>query len=245
MNPVIIVAAILPIVVALTDRGDSGFAVALDLVSWGIFLTDYVVHVRLKPGFVRSKAGIFDLTIVVLTVPWYLLPPLDDTRILTLARLGRLGRIFLLSSKGSLLRQLGQRLGLAAAYAATLILCCAGVVRYTEPPSSGFDSFGDSVWWSMVTFSTVGYGDLVPVTTAGRISAVLLMLGGIALVGALAGSLGAFFTRTDIAEDAVGGSPDEESDDDPVLRELRSLREEVATLREQLDLTDRPSGEAG
>ena len=45
-------------------------------------------------------------------------------------------------------------------------------------------SFGDSVWWACVTMATVGYGDYYPVTVTGRILAVILMVGGIAIVGA-------------------------------------------------------------
>ena len=44
-------------------------------------------------------------------------------------------------------------------------------------------TFGDSIWWAIVTITTVGYGDLYPVTPPGRFYAVLLMAGGIAIVG--------------------------------------------------------------
>ena len=44
-------------------------------------------------------------------------------------------------------------------------------------------SFGDAVWWACVTISTVGYGDLAPVTTLGRVLAVVLMAGGLVIVG--------------------------------------------------------------
>ena len=43
----------------------------------------------------------------------------------------------------------------------------------------------DSLWWSVVTLTTVGYGDIYPVTTGGRVLAMLLMLGGVAIVSAI------------------------------------------------------------
>ena len=47
--------------------------------------------------------------------------------------------------------------------------------------------FGDALWWSIVTISTVGYGDSFPITTGGRIVAVLLILIGVGVFGYVAG----------------------------------------------------------
>jgi voltage-gated potassium channel len=231
MDPVVMVAAILPIVVALTERGQSGPAVWLDLGSWAVFIVDYLVRVRLRPDYWRSRLGVFDLVIVVLTAPWYLVPAFDGARILGLARLGRLVRMFMASTKGSVLRDLGRRLGSAAMYSLVLMACAALVIRATEPAESGFDSYGDALWWSMVTFTTVGYGDLFPVTAAGRLAAVMLMLGGVALIGALAGSLGSFFKQVDDADGADAATLDRTADDSTLLDEVRSMRAELEELR--------------
>lgn len=242
MDPVVMAAAILPIAVALTDRGESGPAVWLDLVSWLIFVADYLVRVRLRPGYWRSGIGVFDVVVVVLTAPWYLIPAFDGARILGLARLGRLARMFLVSTKGSVLRELGRRLGGAALYAAVLMVCCALVVRAVEPVGSGFGSFGDALWWSIVTFTTVGYGDVYPVTTAGRIVAVFLMLGGVALIGALAGSLGSFFTKVDDVDGADAEPLDRPAGTSELVEEIRTMRAELAELRTLVTEADRTAG---
>lgn len=55
-------------------------------------------------------------------------------------------------------------------------------------------SFGDALWWSIVTCTTVGYGDISPSTTIGRIVAIILMVFGISLIGMLTGAITMYFT---------------------------------------------------
>jgi voltage-gated potassium channel len=248
MNPVIIVAAILPIAVALTRRGESDPAVWLDLASWAVFVADFVVHLVLGRRYLRSKIGVFDLMIVVLTAPWYLIPGLGGARVAGIARLGRLARVLLVSSKNSMVRDLGGRMGRAALYSVALMATCAVIVRAAEPAESGFESFGVAMWWSIVTFTTVGYGDLYPETGTGRLAAVLLMVGGVALIGTLAGSLGSFFSAKDdlehagqAAEDAAAVAAvaavqraDDQASTALVLEEIAALRAEIAALRDTI-----------
>lgn len=192
--PVMLVAAILPIVVGLAGRKTGLW---IDLASWFVFVVDLVVHLRLRPSHLRTKLGVFDLVIVVLTAPWYLIPGFDNGRLLSLVRLGRLARVFLAGAQTQQLRALARRLGAAALSSIVLMVCCAVVVKAVEPASSGYETYGDALWWTVVTFTTVGYGDLFPVTGTGRLAGVLLMLGGIALIGSLAGTLGSFLSATD------------------------------------------------
>jgi voltage-gated potassium channel len=67
--------------------------------------------------------------------------------------------------------------------AATILSLVAAIVERLIDPA--FDSMGDALWWSVTTVSTVGYGDIVPESTAGRIAASVLMLTGLALIPTL------------------------------------------------------------
>lgn len=74
--------------------------------------------------------------------------------------------------------------------AATALICILlGAVAILDVerghPDANITSFGDAIWWAVVTSATVGYGDFYPVTVAGRLIAVALMIVGIALLGAI------------------------------------------------------------
>ena len=64
------------------------------------------------------------------------------------------------------------------------------LIRLVEP---GIVTAEDGIWWSLVTATTVGYGDIAPKTSLGRLIAVLLMLTGIGTLGMITGSIATFF----------------------------------------------------
>jgi voltage-gated potassium channel len=57
-------------------------------------------------------------------------------------------------------------------------------------------NIGDAFWWALVTVTTVGYGDVYPVTVEGKIIAGILMIAGIAIIGLLISTLGASFVES-------------------------------------------------
>jgi len=64
---------------------------------------------------------------------------------------------------------------------------------------------GDALWWAIVTVTTVGYGDLYPVTVEGRVVAVVLMVAGVGTFATLAGALASWFLAG--AGGGAGGPP--------------------------------------
>jgi voltage-gated potassium channel len=65
---------------------------------------------------------------------------------------------------------------------------------------SNIKNFGDGLWWAVTTVTTVGYGDRFPVTTEGRLLAVLLMVAGISLVGVITASVASWFVQMSVNE---------------------------------------------
>jgi voltage-gated potassium channel len=64
-------------------------------------------------------------------------------------------------------------------------------------------TFGDALWWSITTVTTVGYGDYTPVTAAGRFVAVALMIGGVTLLGVVTATLASWIVQRVAAEDTA------------------------------------------
>ncbi len=80
----------------------------------------------------------------------------------------------------------------------------AGLKVYFERHAVGptaIHSYGDALWWAVVTVTTVGYGDKIPMTGAGRVLATGLMLTGIGLVGALTATVASLFVQQQHTEE--------------------------------------------
>jgi voltage-gated potassium channel len=74
-------------------------------------------------------------------------------------------------------------------------------------PGATIRTFGDSVWWTCATLATVGYGDVTPVTPAGRTIAVGLMACGLALLGAVTGSFASWLMTVFATDEERAGPP--------------------------------------
>jgi len=72
------------------------------------------------------------------------------------------------------------------------------VVEKNNP--QGFNEIGNSLWWTIVTMTTVGYGDMAPQTLLGRIFAIIIMLSGISFIAIMTGTISSIFTSTRIME---------------------------------------------
>jgi voltage-gated potassium channel Kch len=81
------------------------------------------------------------------------------------------------------------RLTVVVTTVSTLIVLASGSALWLlerDRPNSTVRSWGDALWWSISTMTTVGYGDHVPVTTSGRLIGAAVMVAGVAVIGAVA-----------------------------------------------------------
>jgi voltage-gated potassium channel len=236
----IIVSAILPLVVV---PGPASLVdIVVGVVTWLVFVVDYVVHIRHLYRYGHTGFGRFDLFVVVATAPWFLIPALHAGEFVVLLRLARVARL-VMASRGA--RRLFDRLGRVVTVAIGVVIVGSLVAYHAEHPvNPEFATFGDALWWGIVTLTTVGYGDIVPQTTTGRWAAVIIMITGVAVLGVLAGSLASFFRLGENGNGAGSANgepatPAGTSSDGA----LQALAAEVVALRRQVEaLTQRLTG---
>lgn len=97
-------------------------------------------------------------------------------------------------------------------------------------PGASIDSYGEALWWSAVTVTTVGYGDYSPVTAVGRAIAVGLMVAGIALLGVITATLASWIVER-VGEQDDANQAATRAQVAELSRELAALRRELSAGR--------------
>lgn len=183
--------ATIPVVVLEAQGMSSPLLVAADWIIWLIFVAEFAA------GWTRrSDRGAYLrerwLSVAVIIVSFPPLPGLlSVARLAGLARLPGVLRLVVVAARGmgAVHTVFTHRAFLnALASTAVLILAAATLLILVEPHTVR-DDFGVAMWWALVTVTTVGYGDVVPASTAGRVAAVLLMFAGIGFVSTLGGAI--------------------------------------------------------
>lgn len=129
-----------------------------------------------------------------------LVPSIRGLRVLRLVRLLRLVRVFASVARAlTSVERLGRHRGLIwllVAWAAVMILSSIGLYAAEHGANSAVNEPLDALWWGIVTMTTVGYGDVYPITPEGRLAASVLMLLGIALFSAVTATITSFLLES-------------------------------------------------
>jgi voltage-gated potassium channel len=125
------------------------------------------------------------------------------------------------------------RKGMRPRYAAYLIIATwliaiivFGIVQRIVDPDT-YPTIWLSWWWAIQTVTTVGYGDVVPQQTAGKVIASLLMLGGLSFLSVLTATITSSFV-------ARRQRQNQERGDDPIMKELAAIGVRLESLEEEL-----------
>ncbi|MDR2564727.1 MAG: ion transporter [Bifidobacteriaceae bacterium] len=195
----------------------------VEVVSVGIFSVEYLLRLwtadLLYPDsspalarfrYVRSGMAVIDLVSIL---PFYLATlMLVDLRILRVLRLVRLARVFKLgryfeglATVGRVLRKSAPSLASSISVVVLLMIVASVLEYYAENRSQPelFDSAFAALWWAVATITTVGYGDVYPVTPVGQVIGAVIALLGVALVAIPTGIISAGF----VEERASGPRP--------------------------------------
>jgi len=178
-----------------------------DLVSVIIFTIEYIlrvwssnhdprykgsIHGRLR--YMLSPAALIDLLAIL---PFYIHVFVGlDLRILRVLRLMRFFRLFRLTAYTkatklvtNVFKSRFNELMLAFILTSFLIVIASCMVYFVEHPAqpNKFQSIPDTIWWAVVTLTTVGYGDMIPITILGKLFTIMILFAGVALLALPAG----------------------------------------------------------
>ena len=203
-----------------------------DTAICGVFLLDFLVSLARAPNRLRYLYtwGWIDL---VSSIP--LVGALRWGRVARVFRLLRLLRGFR-STKilaGFVLNRRAESAFLAVSLMTILIVTFSSIaiLQFETAPESNIQTPEDAFWWSLVTVTTVGYGDRFPISTGGRFIAAALMIVGVGLFGTFTGYVAKWFL-----------TPGEEAQD----KELESIRKKLEAVHQLLIVrAERPPNPPG
>ena len=208
------------------------------------FLLDFFLTFRAAPSkkdFFFKERGWLDL---IGSIPSFeIIVPYKLIGLLRLARLNRARRIARhlgVQRRGELLRDILKNRSKYASFLigllAIIVLTSASVLvlQFESAARNALITTGwDAVWYSIVTITTVGYGDYYPITIGGRITGIFIMITGVGIIGALASLMASLLigeSHSTAEEEAV-----EEERESALEKELTAIRAELSALRQLIE----------
>ncbi|WP_417264768.1 ion transporter [Brumimicrobium sp.] len=178
--------------------------IGIEWVITVLFTIEYILRIislRKPLSYVFSFMGIVDLLSIL---PSYLSLLVDGTESLMLLRSIRFLRIFRIlrlsrymlgaDILGDALKNSRHKIIVFLISMLTIVIILGGMMYVIEPAEAGFTSIPRSVYWAIITITTVGYGDITPVTPLGQALASFIMLFGYAIIAVPTGIVSSEFT---------------------------------------------------
>lgn len=188
------------------NAGYLRYFIALEWTFTAIFSLEYLLRIYSHPRPLRyftSFYGIIDLISILPTYLTFFVPGLQYLMSVRILRLLRIFRILKLTSfirnaqiiQSALINSI-HKLTVFIAAVLCLVLIIGTLIYVIEGPENGFTSIPLSIYWTIVTITTVGYGDITPKTSLGQILSSVVMLIGYALIAVPTGIVSAELSKS-------------------------------------------------
>lgn len=193
------------------------YFIVLDWVFFVLFSAEYLLRVYIEPrkrDFIFSFYGIIDLLAILPSL--FLVPGFRVLRILRFLRIFRIFKatrfILAVDRLGAALREIQQELLALVILSLMFVYLAACGIHFfeREVQPEAFGSILDSMWWSVVTLTTIGYGDVYPTTPGGRLFTALVALVGVGLIAIPSGLLASALTEARVEREQLEESEEDE-----------------------------------
>jgi voltage-gated potassium channel len=233
LEPLTLVAALLVIPLIVIEEGNYGetwdtIGVIVNWGTWLAFVAEAAIMLHVVPDRRRwLRDHPIDIAVIVLTPPF--LDALAPVRLLRLLRLLRLFRF------APVARTMLSAEGVRYAGILAVITVVAGGAAFADV-EHGYNT-AEGMYWAITTMTTVGYGDLSPATTEGRLLAVVVMAVGIGFVAVLTGAIAERFLAREVEEEVEQVEADLDDATSAIVVELRAMQRRLADM--EVALKDR------
>ncbi|MCD4736442.1 MAG: ion transporter [Bacteroidales bacterium] len=204
----LILLSVLTVLIDSVGSINRNYGKLLITAEWGftiIFSIEYILRVLSSPkpkGYIFSFYGLIDLLSIL---PTYLSLILVGSQYFLVIRILRLLRVFRVLKLGRYVRA-SRTLSIALFESKhkiivflevilTLVIVMGSLMYLIEGPEGGFSSIPRSIYWAIVTLTTVGYGDIAPQTVTGQFLASIIMITGYAIIAVPTGIISVELSR--------------------------------------------------
>ena len=204
-----IIISVLGVILSSVESIDKKIGNLLTFIEWIftlLFTVEYFLRIySIKNSFkyIFSFMGIIDFLSIIPTYLVFLYPPIHVFVDIRAIRLIRIFRIFKLSRylRGANVMQIALKSSrpkiIVFLLSVILIVIILGTLMYiVEGQKNGFENIPKSIYWSVVTLTTVGYGNVVPVTTVGKFLASIIMILGYGIIAVPTGIVSAAIAKS-------------------------------------------------
>ena len=213
-----------------------------------LFTFEYILRIYCstdKKKYILSFMGIIDLLSIIPTYLIIFYAPivaLIDIRVLRLIRIFRIFKLspYLRSGHTMQIALRSSRLKIIVfILSVSLVVIILGTLMYiVEGQQNGFDNIPKSIYWAVVTLTTVGYGDVVPITTLGKTVAVFIMLLGYAIIAVPTGIVSSEMSKNrndkeqlENQEEILEKEEEIIAKDNEILKKLEALEKKIDQLK--------------
>ncbi len=171
-----------------------------------LFTVEYIFRIYCSPNprkYITSFLGVVDLLAIVPSIIGFAIPamrPFITVRAIRLLRVYRILKLFHFMRESRLLlialATSFRKILIFMGFMLILVIMLGSVMYVIEKGESGFDSIPLSIYWAIITITTVGYGDIVPVTDIGKFIATLIMLMGYSIIAIPTGIVSVEISRS-------------------------------------------------
>lgn len=209
------------------------------------FTIEYALRIYCAPNrrkYIFSTMGIIDLLSIIPTYLVGFYAPIGSLIDIRIMRVIRIFRIFKLTpylrsghTMQIALRSSRPKIIVFILYISLMVVILGTLMYIIEGQQNGFDNIPKSIYWAVVTLTTVGYGDVVPITTVGKTVAVFIMMLGYAIIAVPTGIVSSELSKSRKDKELLKNQDEILQKDEQIIFQEKKILEKLDILEKKIE----------